>query len=108
MLGTLLQRSGGQNMLARMRSAAVERFGRTISDKELSALVNTTRNALKHANDPSENCFDYNASHAVGMLFRAMVNYQLLAGGLTPVMEDALAKMRTQHLAISRGDLSRP
>ena len=82
-LGRLAQRGGQQSMFEGMRLSAKERLGRSVSVTELSKLVNESRNALKHANDPNEDQFNYDPNHAVVMLFRAMVDYQLVTGGLT-------------------------
>jgi hypothetical protein len=48
-LGSLLERAGQQNIFERMRIVAEERMGKTISVGELSTLVNSSRNSLKHA-----------------------------------------------------------
>lgn len=97
MLGALLQRKAQENMFSRIRTVAEQRLGREISDKELSALVNHSRNLLKHANDPNEDLFDYDADHSVGMLFRGLINYQLLTGGLSGAMEEALDILRKRY-----------
>lgn len=92
-LGKLVERAGQQNMFERMRHHAEERFGRAVRSVELSKLVNDSRNSLKHANDPNEDSFVYDSDHAVVMLFRAMVNYQLLCGELTDTMEKAVERL---------------
>ena len=99
-LGKLADCADQKNMLDRMRLAAEERFGRAVDRRELSRLVNESRNALKHANDPSENTLDYDENHAEAMLFRAMVNYQLVTGTLTDGMEEALTVLRQEHPGI--------
>jgi hypothetical protein len=78
-----------------MRTEAEVRFRRQVTSKELSSLVNASRNALKHAHDPAEDTFQYDPKHAIGMLFRALVNYQFVTGALTPPMEEALSRLRT-------------
>lgn len=89
-LGSLAERASEQSMFERMRVAAEQRFRRSVSVQELTALVNKSRNSLKHANHHAEDHFDYDPDDAVVMLFRALVNYQLVTGVLTDPMEEAL------------------
>ncbi|MCH8313165.1 MAG: hypothetical protein IID17_09295, partial [Nitrospinae bacterium] len=98
-LGKLVEHKGGTNMFERIRQApeAKKEFGHPVSTKKLSDLVNQSRNRLKHANDPMEDHFDYNENDAIVMLFRALVNYQLVTGGLTEQMDKALDVLRKDH-----------
>ena len=98
-LGKLAERSDQQSMFQRMQLAAEQQFGRRVSPSELAKLVNDSRNSIKHAKDPREDVFEYDSDHSVVMLFRAMVNYQLVTGGLTDTMEGALVVLRTEHPA---------
>ena len=54
-------------------------------------------NDPKHANYPIDHDFDYNENQAIVMLFRALVNYQLVTGELTEPMEKALDVLRKDH-----------
>ena len=94
-LGALCERSGKVHVFEKMRAEAEARFGRQIKTDELSSLVNASRNALKHAHKPVEDTFQYDPNHAIGMLFRALMNYQVLTGALTAPMEGALSHLRT-------------
>lgn len=94
-LGALCERSGKIHAFERMRAEAEARFGRQVKPQELSSLVNASRNALKHAHIPTEDTLQYDPDHAIGMLFRALVNYQVLTGALTAPMEEALSHLRT-------------
>ena len=96
-LGKLAERASELSMFQRMQAAAQEHLQRSLSVKEMSRLVNTSRNDLKHAKDPNELSFSYNPDHAVVMLFRAMVNYQLATGSLTPTMEQAFLVLRERY-----------
>ncbi|GAB6197504.1 hypothetical protein [Lysobacter xanthus] len=86
-LGALATRQGHTNMFERMRVAGEEMLNRKLSNAEVSGLINDSRNALKHARDPAEDTFFYDTGHGLVMLFRALVNFQLVTGGLTNVME---------------------
>ena len=94
-LGALAERSGKEHIFERMHAEAEARFGRQVKPKELSSLVNASRNALKHAHGPTEDTFQYDPNHMIGMLFRALVNYQIVTGALTAPMEEALSHLRT-------------
>jgi hypothetical protein len=96
-LGRLAVRANEKSMFERMKSAAEHHFGRPMSTKEVSELINGTRNALKHANDPSEDPFDYNPDHGFVMLLRALVNFQLVTGGLSQVMEETWESLKATH-----------
>lgn len=96
-LGKLVERSGQESMFQRMKGPAEQKLGKSLTLGELSGYVNKSRNALKHANDPSEDSFEYDPDHAVGMFFRALVNYQLVTGALTDTMEKALAALSKEH-----------
>ncbi len=96
-LGKLAERCSEQSMFQRMKEAAEQKLGRPVSSKVLTALVNKSRNSLKHATEPAEDLFDYNPDDAVVMLFRAMVNYQLVTGTLTGPMENALTALVQDH-----------
>lgn len=105
-LGAMAERFGKQHVFERMRIEAEAKFGCQVTSRELSSLVNASRNALKHARDSKEDMLQYDPNHAIGMLFRALVNYQLVAGTLTSPMEDALSRLRTivPQLASSSSD----
>jgi hypothetical protein len=96
-LGKLLERAEQENIFQQMKASAEQRFGRSVTSSELSEIVNKSRNSLKHANDPNEDSFEYEPDEAVVMLFRALVNYQLLTGGLTDPMEKALVVLRKEY-----------
>ena len=96
-LGRLAERANETSMFERMKAAAEDRFDRPMSSKEVSDLINRTRNALKHANDPSEDPFNYNPDHGFIMLFRALVNFQLVTGGLSQVMEKTWELLKATH-----------
>ena len=96
-LGSLIKRSGQASMFDQVRSAAEQRFGKSVTGGELSELVNKSRNALKHANDPNEDTFEYDPDDAAVMLFRALVNYQLFTGHLTDPMEKSLKVLRSKY-----------
>jgi len=96
-LGALLKRSGQEATLERMQIAAEMRLERKLDRKEYLALVNRSRNALKHASDSNEDTFEYDPNHAAGMLFRAMMNYQTLTDRLTEPMERALVLLRKEY-----------
>jgi hypothetical protein len=98
-LGALALRLGQANMFERMRATGEEMFGRQMTNAEVSTLINGSRNALKHAKDPAEDLFLYDTGHGLVMLFRALVNFQLVTGGLTSVMEQARQDLhKTQPL----------
>lgn len=99
-LGSLANRASEQSMFERMRVAAEQKFGRPVSRNELTALVNKSRNSLKHATDPAEDHFDYEPDEAVAMLFRALVNYQLVMGVLTDPMEKALTILIQEYKSL--------
>lgn len=99
-LGKLAERAGRESMFQRMKLAAEQKLGKSISSAELSTLVNKSRNALKHANDPVEDTFEYDPGHAVVMLFRALVNYQLATGTLTEPMEAARELLSKNYPAL--------
>ena len=103
-LGKLAERISETNIFERMRYAVEKKFGHSVSARRLSTLVNQSRNSLKHANDPMEDDFDYEEDHAIGMLFRALVNYQLVTGGLTEPMDEALDKLRKDHQGLFPGN----
>jgi hypothetical protein len=102
-LGVIAESSGQENVFERMRVEAEARLGRQVTPGELSTLVNASRNALKHAHNLAEDTFQYDPNHATGMLFRALVNFQLVTGTLTSPMEKALDRIRAtvQQLAPS-------
>lgn len=97
--GNLLARKGKQNILAIM-SAEAERRGLQLTDKELYNRASSMRNALKHANDPSEDDFLFDDEAAVLMLIRAVINYQLLDQPLSDEMEKFIVWVRKNGLLI--------
>lgn len=103
-LGALCERSEKVHVFEKMRAEAEARVGHQVKPDKLSHLVNASRNALKHAHNPMEDTFQYDPDHAIGMLFRALMNYQVLTGALTTPMEGALSQLRTivPQLAPSR------
>jgi len=87
-VGNLLKRAKRKNMLGYLldldkRISAGREF--TLVNQE----INGFRNALKHANDPTEDLMEVSQDqeHAIAMLSRALTNYCSLEGGLTPKME---------------------
>jgi hypothetical protein len=96
-LGKLVERAGGSNMMNRMEEALRQRRGASITIQSLSELVNDSRNQLKHANRPQEESFEYEDEDAVVMIFRALVNYQLATGALTELMEHALERLKSDY-----------
>lgn len=97
-LGQLLDRTDKKqaSMFEKMRHAYSEHLGRPATNKEVASLVNTSRNALKHARDPREDVFAYESKDADVMLLRALANYQVLTGVLTDTMESCLSCLRNR------------
>jgi hypothetical protein len=94
-LGNLLRRAGQEAMIDRI--VEIDRKltgGRVFS--VVSAEVNGARNALKHARDPNEDTVALEPVEANAMLARALVNYNRLAGQLSPTMLLAYKILVTQ------------
>lgn len=88
-LGNLISRKKEKNMMAHLVRLAKERHLQ-MSPSDVYNLVNKTRNALKHANDPTEDSIEFDPEEATAMVTRAMANFQMLTGTLTPKMESFL------------------
>jgi hypothetical protein len=87
-IGNLLKRARRKNMLGHLldldkRISGGREF--TVVNQE----INGFRNALKHANDPTEDLVEVvqDQEHAIAMLSRALTNYWALEGSLSPKME---------------------
>lgn len=65
--------------------------------------INGIRNALKHANDPTEDEIEVDPSEAIAMLSRAVVNYVLFTdGAATPNMVRVYEHLKGLHPAATR------
>ena len=84
-LGNLLSRSKMTSFLKRISDQA-EQTQSDLPPKELYKIVNRTRNALKHANDDSEDAIEFDVEDARLMVARSLINYQELTGALTSKM----------------------
>src|SRR5205809_7980389 len=74
-LGKLLERQGQRNMVDALKDLDVQLSGGR-AWKIVNSEINGVRNALKHANDPSETTIEVDPDHQVAMLARP-VNYYL-------------------------------
>jgi len=84
-LGSLLRRTGQEAMIDRIVEMDRELTGgRPFS--VVNAEVNRARNALKHAREADEDTVAIEPGEATAMLGRALVNYNRLAGQLSPAM----------------------
>lgn len=96
-LGSLIKRVGEPAMIDHLLDLdKLLTGGRSFSvvNKE----VNGIRNALKHANDPSEDEIEVEAGEAISMLSRAVVNYVLLSSGqATPIMIRVYEHLKVLH-----------
>ncbi|QKK01302.1 MAG: hypothetical protein HND55_00765 [Pseudomonadota bacterium] len=90
-LGNLLGRSNMTSFLKRISDQAEQRQSK-LPPKELYKIVNRTKNALKHANDDSEDAVEFDVEDARLMVTRALINYQELTGALTSKMSAFMAK----------------
>lgn len=91
-LGSLLRRIGKDCMIDRI----VEMDRELTSSRAfsvISAEVNHARNALKHARESDEDPMRVEPGEATAMLARALVNYNRLAGQLSPAMLLAYRKI---------------
>lgn len=94
-LGNLLRRAGQEAMIDRIVEMDRELTGgRDFS--VVNAEVNGARNALKHARDPDEDSVTVEPGEATAMLARALVNYNRLAGQLSPTMLLAYQKLAAE------------
>jgi hypothetical protein len=94
-LGNLLRRAGQEAMIDRIVEIDRELTGGRVFSV-VSAEVNGARNALKHARDPNEDTVALEPVEANAMLARALVNYNRLAGQLSPTMLLAYKILVTQ------------
>jgi hypothetical protein len=94
-LGNLLRRAGQGAMIDRIVEMDRELTGGRVF-KVVSDEVNRARNALKHANDPDEDTVTVEPGEATAMLARALVNYNRLAGQLSPTMLLAYKKLAAE------------
>lgn len=109
-LGGVLERSENkkeESMFEKMRQAYSELMGRPATATEVASLVNTSRNALKHARNPGEDIFVYEPKDAEVMLLRALANYQILTGALTDTMELCLTCLRSRSPEFLRANLAK-
>ena len=96
-LGKLLQRNGEAAMIDRLVELDKELTGGR-SFNILNEEINGIRNALKHANDPAEDEIEVDASAAIAMLSRAVVNYVLFTdGNATPSMMRVYEHLKALH-----------
>ena len=87
-IGNLLKRAQRKNMVGHLLDLDKRISGGrdfTVVNQE----INGFRNALKHANDPTEDLMEVVQEQelAIAMLSRALTNYCALEGGLSPKME---------------------
>jgi len=96
-LGSLLRREGEPSMIDHLVDLDKRQFGgRPFA--VLNEEVNGIRNALKHANDPSEDSIEVEAGAAIAMLSRAVANYASLnSGELTPIMTRIYEHLKVLH-----------
>ena len=94
-LGSLLRRTGQEAMIDRIVEMDRElTSGRPFS--VVNAEVNRARNALKHAREADEDTVAIEPGEATAMLGRALVNYNRLAGQLSPAMLLAYQKLAAE------------
>ena len=96
-LGSLLRREGEQAMIDHLVELDKRQFGGrpfTVLNKE----VNGMRNALKHANDPTEDTIEIEAGEAIAMLSRAVANYASLNSvEVTPIMIRVIEHLKIMY-----------
>lgn len=96
-LGSLLRREGEPAMIDHLVDLDKRQFGGrpfAVLNKE----VNGIRNALKHANDPTEDTIEIEAGEAIAMLSRAVANYASLNNGeVTPIMIRVYEHLKVLH-----------
>ena len=101
-LGSLIKRAGEPAMIDRLLDLDKRLTGGrsfAVVNKE----VNGIRNALKHANDPSEDEIEIEDGEAISMLSRAVVNYVLLSNGqATPIMVRVYEHLKLLHPDVVR------
>jgi hypothetical protein len=96
-LGKLIKRNGEAAMIDRLVELDKELTGGR-SFNTVNTEINGIRNALKHANDPAEDEIEVEASAAIAMLSRAVVNYVLFTGGeATPSMVRVYEHLKALH-----------
>lgn len=96
-LGKLIKRKGETAMIDRLVELDRKLTGGRSFDT-VNKEVNGVRNALKHANDPNEDELEVEASSAIAMLSRAVVNYVLFTGGnATPNMVRVYEHLKALH-----------
>lgn len=96
-LGALIQRRGEPAMVNHIIELdKVLTGGRSFHF--VTKEVNRARNALKHANDPSEDNVAIADGEAIAMLGRAVANYVLLTNGnATPIMVRVHEHLQAMH-----------
>lgn len=96
-LGGLIKRTGEPAMINQLLELDKRLTGGrsfTVVNKE----VNGIRNALKHANDPSEDEIEVEPGEAIAMLSRAVANYvSLNSGQATPIMVRVYEHLKLLH-----------
>lgn len=100
-LGNLLRRAGHETMFDHLVELDRELTGGR-TQKVVNDEVNRVRNALKHANFPSEDTVVIEPGEATAMLGRALVNFNRFTGGLTPIMQRAVDKLVREVSDVAR------
>lgn len=101
-LGKLIKRNGETAMIDQLMELDKELTGGR-SFATVNKEINGIRNALKHANDPSEDEIEVDPSEAIAMLSRAVVNYVLFTDGVaTPNMVRVYEHLKGLHPAATR------
>jgi hypothetical protein len=88
-IGNLLKRAQKKNMISHLIDLDRE-LSEGRSFEKVNQEINGFKNSLKHANQSAEDPIDVAESqeHALAMLSRALTNYHLHEGKLTPKMEE--------------------
>ncbi len=101
-LGCLIKRSGEPAIIDHLLEMDKELTGGrsfAVVNKE----VNGIRNALKHANVPTEDEIEIEANEAIAMLGRAVANFVLLSRGqATPIMIRVYEHLKVLHPDVVR------
>lgn len=87
-IGNLLKRAKRKNMGGHLLDLD-KRISGGRDFKVMNQEINGFRNALKHANEPTEDLMEVaqDQEHAIAMLSRSLTNYSALEGSLSPKME---------------------
>lgn len=100
-LGVLLKRQGKRAMVDQLVELDASLTGGR-PFKIISNEINKARNALKHANDPSEDLIVVEPGEALAMLGRAIVNYVWLTESATPDMARVYDHLVELHSDVAR------